>query len=202
MTLTRLLWAVFAFLAIVIGLYPFLYFFVDMSGLFPSTKPPELLTDAIWKSLFYVHIAFGGVALMTGWVQFSERIRNRNMRLHRTLGKIYVIAVLISGISGVYLSFYSNDGMITHLGFGLLGIFWLFTTVKGYVAVRNKKITEHKRWMIRSYALCFAAVALRIWLPLLILVPVIGGMYAYKIVSWLCWIPNVFFAEVIIRRQK
>lgn len=202
MKLTKILWVVFAFLAIVIGLYPFFYFFVDMSGLFLSTKPSELLTDTIWKSLFHVHIAFGGVALLTGWVQFSERIRIRNLSLHRTLGKIYVVVVLISGLSGVYLAIYSNEGIVTHLGFGLLGIFWLYTTVKGYVTIRNKKITDHKRWMLRSYALCFAAVTLRIWLPLLMLVPVIGGMYAYKIVSWLCWVPNIFFAELIIRKQK
>lgn len=51
--------------------------------------------------------------------------------------------------------------------------------------------------MIYSYAACFAAVTLRIWLPVLI---VIIGHYgtAYLMVAWLSWIPNLLVAHFII----
>ncbi len=55
--------------------------------------------------------------------------------------------------------------------------------------------------MIRSYALTFAAVTLRIYLPL----SQIAGMPfdpAYQTISWLCWVPNLIVAEWIILRQR
>jgi len=53
--------------------------------------------------------------------------------------------------------------------------------------------------MIYSYAACFAAVTLRIWLPLLTMI--YGDFVkAYVIVAWLCWIPNIIVAGVITRR--
>lgn len=55
--------------------------------------------------------------------------------------------------------------------------------------------------MIYSYAACFAAVTLRVWLPLLMIV---SGDYlvAYIIVSWLCWVPNMVVANLIVKKLK
>jgi hypothetical protein len=49
--------------------------------------------------------------------------------------------------------------------------------------------------MIRSYALTFAAVMLRIWMPLSDLVG-IPFESAYPIAVWLAWVPNLLVAEV------
>jgi hypothetical protein len=52
--------------------------------------------------------------------------------------------------------------------------------------------------MIYSYAACFAAVTLRIWLPLLI--SITGDFFiAYPIVAWLCWVPNLIVANLIVK---
>jgi hypothetical protein len=53
--------------------------------------------------------------------------------------------------------------------------------------------------MTRSYALIFAAVTLRIYLP--ILSPALGEHTAYLIISWACWVPNLVFAEWLIRTK-
>ena len=60
--------------------------------------------------------------------------------------------------------------------------------------------TGHRCWMIRSYALTFAAVTLRLELPLFF---IFGGMeypVASSYVAWLCWVPNLFIAELYLRR--
>ena len=55
--------------------------------------------------------------------------------------------------------------------------------------------------MLRSYALVFAAVTLRIELPLLTMA--FGDFTpAYQVVAWLCWVPNALWAEWYIRRGK
>ncbi|MEQ8879328.1 MAG: DUF2306 domain-containing protein, partial [Cyclobacteriaceae bacterium] len=62
-----------------------------------------------------------------------------------------------------------------------------------------KKIEEHQRWMLRSYALTFAAVTLRLWLPALTGLG-IAFIVAYKIISWLSWVPNLLVVEWLINR--
>ena len=107
---------------------------------------------------------------------------------------------LISGVAGLYLAFFATGGLLASLGFGGLALSWLFSTTKAFLLIREKKINEHEDWMTRSYALTFAAVTLRIWLPLsqILQLPFIP---AYIAISWLCWVPNLMVAEWIVRRR-
>jgi len=199
----KFLWGIFIFFAVAVGCYPLIYGFVDMhnKGLLQS-KSAELLHNPLWKSFFFFHISFGGLALLTGWYQFIKKRRQRYLNLHRWLGRFYVIAVLISGTAGLYIAFYATGGLISILGFGLLALCWLFSDVMGYVAIRKLDVLSHKKWMIRNYALTFAAVTLRVWLPLMML-PFfhIAFLDAYHVVAWLCWVPNLIAAEMFIRNR-
>ncbi len=192
---------ILAFFAIGIGFYPLIYFLVDMSeqGLL-SQKSADLLSSSIWNVAFYMHISFGGLSLLTGWSQFSEKIRTRYIGFHRVMGFTYLLAVALSGIAGGYLALYANGGLISNFGFGFLALGWLFTTSIAYREISHGRINAHQEWMIRSYALTFAAVTLRVWLPLLQGVFHLDFVDAYRMVAWLCWVPNVIFAEFLIQR--
>ena len=199
-TTNRFAWFVFATAAISIGLYPLIYFIIDREFGLLASKSDALLANVMWNTGFYGHILFGGLALLVGWIQFNKKFRNSNLRRHRIIGKIYMIAVLISGTCGVYIGFYATGGIITSIGFICLGILWLFTTYKAYWAAKSNDIDLHQGFMIYSYALCFAAVTLRIWLPTL---TYLFGDFtvAYRIVAWLCWVPNLAFAYFWVRRK-
>lgn len=196
----KVAWVVFAFLAIGIGLYPLMYLTTSNEFGLLASKSPEVLSSKIWNVAFYGHITFGGLALLAGWSQFSKKLRSRNLNLHRNLGKFYVVTALIGGVCGVYLGFFATGGIIPALGFICLGIIWLYTTTRAYLAIRKKDLSLHQGMMIYSYAACFAAVTLRIWLPLL---TIIFGEFllAYKIVAWLCWVPNMVFAYFWVQRK-
>ena len=195
-------WAPFAFFAVAVGLYPLAYYIIDMrSGGLLHSKPKALLATSFYIPVFYVHITFGGIALLTGWSQFSKRLRDWNLRFHRVLGTIYVIAVLLSSIAGLVISFFSSGGITTALGFGLLAFLWLATVLKAYASILKKEIKQHENWMIRNYALAFAAVTLRIYLPFSQAVLHADFLTCYRIISWLCWIPNILIAQMIINRR-
>jgi len=200
----KIAWFVFGFLAVGVSLYPALYGYLAYIGVdeaLRSRKTAELLASAVWNTGFYTHIAFGGLALLVGWVQFSKRFRNTNLKRHRLIGKIYMIAVLISGIAGLYVAFYATGGIIAKLGFGSLAIIWLYTTFMGYRTIRNGNVQKHEVFMIYSYAACFAAVTLRVWLPMLTMA--FGDFIpAYRIVAWLCWVPNIIFAYFWVKRKR
>jgi hypothetical protein len=191
--------AIIVFFAIAVGLYPIIYYLVDIhdKGLLQS-KPDSLLHDTLWHTLFYVHITFGGLALLTGWSQFSTKLRAKYLRAHKLIGKVYLISVLLSGLAGLYIAFYATGGVISKLGFGTLAVIWVFSPMMAYVRILQKNIPAHQNWMLRNYALTFAAVTLRIWLPFSQIALHLDFMKAYHIAAWLCWLPNLLFAEVII----
>jgi uncharacterized membrane protein len=118
------------------------------------------------------------------------------------VGKVYVIAVALSSIAALYIAFFATGGLICVLGFGSLAIIWLISDVKAYTTVRQGHVSLHQKWMICNYALTFAAVTLRIWLPLLSGFVFHDFIPAYRIVSWLCWVPNLVVALIIVTKRN
>jgi uncharacterized membrane protein len=194
-------WILVGITATSIGLYPIIYFLIDRKFGLLASKSAELLSDNLWNIAFYGHIILGGLALLIGWLQFNQKLRRRKIQIHRNIGKTYMIAVLISGICGLYIALYATGGIVSKLGFFILGVVWLSTTILGYTSIRKGNVQLHQKVMIYSYAACFAAVTLRIWLPLL--TGLMGEfLSAYRIVSWLCWVPNIIVAYFIVRNTN
>lgn len=195
----KLSWILFAVLAILVGLYPAIYLFADRKFGLLSSKTNELLADPIWNIGFYTHIFFAGLALLIGWTQFSSKLRNKNIAVHQMTGKVYVISALVSSLAGIYIGIFATGGLVSSMGFICLGVIWFYTTLLAYLNIRNKRIAQHQKMMIFSYAACFAGVTLRIWLP--ILTNIFGDFItAYTIVAWLCWVPNLMVAYLIKRK--
>lgn len=202
--LNKIGWGIFVFFAIGVGLYPYGYLLSDTlaeNGLL-SSKPDLIKENIIWAFQFKVHIYLGAVALLTGWSQFIKKWRNKRLNFHRNLGKVYIIVVLLSGISGLYIAYFAEGGIPAQLGFTGLALSWLYTTIMAYTSIRKKKINDHQKWMIRSYALTFAAVTLRIWLPMFQYGFGMDFISAYVIIAWLCWVPNTIWAEWKVRRLE
>lgn len=199
----KLGWVLFVFFAIGIGLYPYVYMLSDVlaeNGLL-AQKSEDVKSNIVWAFQFKTHIYLGGIALLTGWSQFIKKWRNKKLSFHRFLGKIYIIVVLLSGISGLYIAFYAEGGIVAQLGFTGLALLWLYTTIMAYTTIRKKDINAHQKWMIRSYALTFAAVTLRIWLPMFQNGFGMEFFQAYVIIAWLCWVPNIIWAEWKVRKM-
>jgi len=193
----KLGFTIFAGLCIIIGLYPLLYFIIDTKFGILTSKSALLLNDDLWNIAFYTHISLGGLALLIGWTQFSKNLRVKNINLHRNLGKIYLISVLFSGFSGLYIAYFATGGIISTFGFSCLAIIWLFTSIRAFLEIKNGSVRKHQKFMIYSYAACFAAVTLRIWMPILTAI-FQDFITAYRIVAWLCWLPNIIVAKYII----
>ena len=134
--------------------------------------------------------------------QFSEKLRERALNLHRWLGRFYLLEVALGSIAGFAMALVSEEGLPTHLGFGMLAALWFFTGLQAYRMVRSRNIVAHRQWMIRNFALTLAAVTLRNWLPLMLFALHWPFRLAYITVSWLCWVPNLFIAEWMVRRRR
>lgn len=120
-TTNKFAWIVFGTMAMSIGLYPLIYFVIDRKFGLLASKSESLLNNIFWNTGFYGHILFGGLALFIGWVQFSKKFRNTNLLRHRNIGKIYVIAAMISGACGIYIGFHATGVLLHPLGLSVLG---------------------------------------------------------------------------------
>ncbi len=152
------------------------------------------------RGAIYAHIFASAVALVLGPLQFSSRLRSARAALHRWLGRAYLgIGVLVGGVSGLVVALHAFGGVTARLGFAALALAWLYTGARAYRAIRTGEIAAHRRWMVRNFALTFAAVTLRIYLP----ASAVAGIdfeRAYAAIAWLCWIPNLVFAELWFNR--
>lgn len=148
----------------------------------------------------YTHILMAPLALALAPVQLWAGLRKKRPHLHRFSGRIYGVAVLLGGVSGLWLATGTSAGPVAGLGFGLLAIFWLVTTGRGIQLAILADFTAHRRWMIRSIALSFSAVTLRLYIPL---GDALGFSFleAYTAIAWLCWVPNLLAAELILLRK-
>ncbi|MEK5490082.1 DUF2306 domain-containing protein [Paenibacillus sp. FSL R7-0297] len=154
-----------------------------------------------WIYVLYIHIFTAIFALIIGPFQLFMKPTNDRKRWHRLLGYGYVLSITVSGIVSVYLSLFATGGWIAGLGFMSLDVLWVATTLTATRKIMVKDIQAHKAWMLRSYALTFAAVTLRIWLAPLTLL--FGDFEAgFRVVAWVCWIPNLLVIEAVIFRMR
>lgn len=150
----------------------------------------------------YLHIFAAAVALLLGPFQFSATLRRTRPRVHRWAGRLYLgIGVLIGGLAGLYMSFNARGGLPARTGFAVMASLWLYTGLRAFTAIRGRGIAEHRIWMVRSFALTFGAVTLRLWLPL---ADVIGYPFevSYPWIAWISWVPNLIIAEWFFVRGR
>ncbi len=204
--MNRKIWFVFTCFALLVSGYIVVqYFIMDgfQTGLIKAKLMYGSKLSEFWYSMLFTHITTSIVALVIGPFTLSAKFRERNINRHRIVGRIYMVGILLGGVSGLYLSFYATGGLVAKLGFSLLSVLWLTSAYQALHRVKNKKMKDHRNWMIRNYALTFAAVTLRIWLPLFIVLFGIEQFeLSYAIIAWLAWVPNVIVAELFIRKRR
>jgi uncharacterized membrane protein len=163
--------------------------------------PPDIGKNLMLRPWIFVHAGMASTALILGPFQFVARLRSSKPKVHRWMGRTYVAACLLGGVSGLFLASGTNAGGVAQVGFGLLAVCWLFTNVQAWRLALAGRYAEHRRWMVRSFALTFAAVTLRLYLPV---APVLGYpfMPAYVAISWLCWVPNLMVAELYLNWSR
>ncbi len=168
-----------------------------------ETAFPEMIAHIQQRELVFItHIVGASFALSFGVFQFFERFRANGSIIHRWNGRVYAVAILFSGIAGLVMAAGSYERPMAAYGFGLLAILWIATTARAVIFARKRKIGQHRRWMIYSFALTFAAVTLRLQLPIFLFVFEMPYSQASNYVAWTCWVPNIVFAYWYLNRKK
>jgi uncharacterized membrane protein len=110
------------------------------------------------RNLLIPHTLCGLIALLAGPMQFSSRLRERHLRFHRVLGRLYVISVFVGAFTGIALA----AGRPGLPGTSMQAAAWIVCTTAAFITARNRQIIQHRQWMARSYAVTFTFVSSRV----------------------------------------
>lgn len=152
-----------------------------------------------YKVAFFTHVYTSIFLMVFGAIQFSKYIQKKYVKLHRVSGRLYVgILLLLSGPSGLIMSYYANGGLVAQISFLLLSSFWMLFTFLSFYFILKRQVVKHQKFAIRSFALTLSAISLRLFKYLLVLFFEPFPMDAYRIAAWSGWTFNLLIAELII----
>lgn len=134
-------------------------FFSELPLLREGTATRAHILDIRW--LLMPHVAGACLALTTGAVQFSSRIRRWNLEFHRITGRIYVGSICVAGPAAIVLSHGTLFFTATLVQAGA----WLVTAIAALLTARNRQIEQHRQWVVRSYAVTFTFIVLHVVNP-------------------------------------
>ncbi len=109
--------------------------------------------------------AIGGIlATIIGPFQFSTRFRQRHLSLHRLMGKVYIVSVLVAAPMVIIIG-RGFDFPLVFMG-DLQAALWLICTLLAFITARNRQIAIHRQWMVRSYAFTLNFIFSRLLNPI------------------------------------
>ena len=128
-----------------------------------SRIPPPADAPAYYP-LLVAHVVFGSTAMLTCSLQLWPWLRRRHPGMHRVVGRVYTFGgVIPAGLLGLTLGAVTPFGPVIRASNVLLALLWLFTTTAGYRMARQRRFVEHRRWMVRSFALTMSIITNRVW---------------------------------------
>jgi len=161
-SLKFLLWIGIAVMALVVFLFVEFPLFAS-----PSPHREHLLFESF---ILIPHAVTGLAAFLIGPFQFSTRLRQRNLRLHRMLGKVYVFSIFFS--SSIALLLGRALPYPLKIAADSQAVLWFLCTAAAFATARNRHIAQHRVWMIRSYSVTLVFFTSRVLIP----IPAYGAM--------------------------
>lgn len=163
----------------------------------------HFINEPFYIQAFYIHVYSAIFTVLAGFTQFSKKIKSKFPKVHKYMGWLYIITiVLFAAPSGLFIGLYANGGISSQISFVLLAILWLLFTVIAMQKVIKRKYLEHRIFMIRSFSLTLSAITLRAWKYIFVALFQPKPMDVYIVVAWLGWIFNLLIAEYIIYRIR
>jgi uncharacterized membrane protein len=145
------------------------------------------------------HAVFGSIVLLFAPFQFSNRLRQRLPKLHRFMGRMYVLGVFVLAPTGAYIQYFQERGGAPR-SFTILAIVDAVlligtTTLAGFFAFK-RKIAHHRQWATRSYAVALVFIGGRFFMG--ITGAETMGVEIVQAVIWTCLVAAVPLADVAL----
>jgi len=153
--ISTLFWSVFLSLAALVILSSVRYVWEGMPASFNRNSTVEV----IW---FVMHILTGTLVLVLAVFQFNKNFRNRKIKTHRLLGKLYVFLSIISVMILLFDIVPNNSCTACRPSQTMASILWLVFCVLAWYFIKQNKVVVHQRLMISSFICAAYFVSVRL----------------------------------------
>ena len=153
-----------------------------------------------------LHILCASLFCVLGALQFDAALRQRFPRLHRIAGRLAAPCGIGAALTGVWMTAAyaipaELQGPLLYGVRMVVGVAMALAVIVSVRAVLQRRIAQHKAWMVRAYALGQGAGT-----QVLILLPVtlMAGAPTFffrDVLMASAWGLNALFAEWVIRRR-
>lgn len=200
----RLIGAAVVLVLLVLGVFVVLRLVEDLPHLLAGTPSDDAFgrryVEHPWEG--YLHIVPGALFLLLALPQLSLRVRRRHLRLHRRLGRAAVALGLVSAVFGlVFGARHAFGGPPQTAATMVFGTWFGLTLVLGLRAARSHRVREHRRWMIRAFAVSTGVGTIRLWVGLLFGTGVTDFAGAFGWAFWLGLAMHVVAGEIYLLRR-
>ncbi|TMR12980.1 DUF2306 domain-containing protein [Nonomuraea turkmeniaca] len=172
----------------------------------PDFFPPHFVVLSL-------HVVFGSIAVITCCLQVWPWFRARHPRAHRIVGRVYVFAgCLPGGLLALVVAVATPFGPVAGASSVVLALLWLGCTLAGWRMARQRRFVDHRRWMIRSFALTMSIITNRLWTVVFVITlapqldqtyngdqAMVAGTIA-GLSAWLGWVLPLMLAEWWLER--
>ena len=136
--------------------------------------------------IFPIHMVTGALALLLIPVVIAVR---RKPRVHRLLGRILAIDVVIAGLTAFPVAWIGPVTAVSAAGFITQAMVWTTLLAVGIWHIRGGRRGAHRRAMLMMAATASGAIFFRIYLALwAILSNRHGFELVYSINAWIAWL--------------
>lgn len=153
------------------------------------------------KWILISHLSCSLLALFIGPFQFWKSFRDYNIETHQSLGKIYVVVVVIGAACATWLAWTSVLTIHWTLSVCLqvAAVFWVTYVTMAVRAIIQRRIQSHKEWMIRSYVLTIIFTFFQ-WITDLPFLTSLGSFIErVPSAAWISFVVPLFITEIILQ---
>ncbi len=139
------------------------------------------------REWLWTHIGGGVLTVVLGALQFLPQIRRGYPRLHRWIGRSFLLGMLIACVGAVGLILTSPAPVAIRIAFASTALAWLVTAFMGYRAIRRGQVETHRRWMIGCYLVTLAPITFRALIRIPGMMEIASPMVMIPTLLWLSW---------------
>lgn len=151
------------------------------------------------REWLWMHIGGGALGILLGPVQWLTQWRRTYPRVHRSIGRVYLLAMLMACAGAVGLIATSPAELAFRLAFAATALAWLVTALVAFTAIRAGRQTTHRRWMARNYLVTLSPITFRAMIRIPGVMELAPPTVMIPVLLWLSWAAPLLLHETAIR---
>lgn len=156
-----------------------------------------------WPIQNLLHRLGGTLYMVMGVLQFSQTFRARRPRVHRWVGRAFVLLSFTAGLSGMSMAYtHGMAGVIELVPSVVFGVLMVLVTVRAYLHARRREFALHREWMIRSFSIGLGVAMIRVLYMVGLATTSLTPVQLIGVTFWAGWLSTMAAGEWWIHQTR